>query len=66
MIDGGSCGILVPVRGGFADCPFCGGHKLLKILPNTEARGLVLYCRKCKRELIVDINKGQCRMSQSQ
>lgn len=36
-------------------CPDC-GLLLCKLLPETEARGLVVFCRKCKRETIVNIH----------
>ena len=31
----------------------------MRVLPNTEARSLQVYCRDCKREIILDIDKGQ-------
>lgn len=37
-------------------CPHCGG-KLLKRLPTTEARDLPLYCKRCKRESILNIER---------
>lgn len=36
-------------------CPDC-GLLLCKLLPETEARGLVVFCRKCKQERIVNIS----------
>lgn len=35
-------------------CPKC-GKRLLKVLPDTSARNLLLFCRKCKAENIVNI-----------
>ena len=55
---------LLPSRGGFARCPYCGG-KLLTISPDTEAERLPVWCRKCRRELRIDILRGQSFLSQS-
>jgi transcription elongation factor Elf1 len=52
-------------RGGFLQCPFCGNRKLLRVEATTEARELPVWCRKCQREITVDIARGQCRMSRS-
>lgn len=65
MINHPTCGTMVPVTNGFADCPYCGQRKLLRILPETEAKQLNLFCRRCKREMQVDIHQGQCQMSRS-
>ena len=45
-------------------CPFCGG-KLVRIAPGTEAERLPVWCRKCRRELLIDIARGQSFLSQS-
>lgn len=49
-----SCG-KIRTRDGFLLCPKCGRRTDQKILPNTEARNLPLYCKKCKQSTIVDI-----------
>ncbi|MBQ3214499.1 MAG: hypothetical protein IJB11_00110 [Oscillospiraceae bacterium] len=36
-------------------CPNC-GFLIHKLLPETEARNFVVYCRKCKHESIVNIS----------
>ena len=36
-------------------CPRC-GFKIHKLLPQTELKDFVLYCRKCKKESIVNIS----------
>lgn len=36
-------------------CPACGRGKVLRLLPNTEARNLVVHCKMCKQESIVNI-----------
>lgn len=55
-----SCGIIIPVRDGYVDCPYCGAGRLLRVRPETTASALQIYCRRCKREMIVNIDKGQC------
>ena len=35
-------------------CPVCGA-RINKLLPQTEAKNLVVYCKKCRRESIVNI-----------
>lgn len=46
--------------GGWVPCPYCRrNQRLLRVLPDTEARSLQVYCRDCKRELILNIDKGQ-------
>lgn len=39
---------------------------MMQILPNTEGRRIVAYCRVCKTENIVDIVKGECFESYGQ
>lgn len=38
----------------------------MKINPETQATRVVVYCRDCKTEHIVDIDRGQCYESRSQ
>lgn len=60
-------GTLVPVKNGWITCPVCGrNHRLLRITPETEATGLPVYCRTCKTEVILNIEKGQSVKRQSQ
>lgn len=35
-------------------CPYC-GRKIIRLLPDTRAVNLVLYCRLCKQEIIANI-----------
>lgn len=37
-------------------CPACGKTKVLQILPTTECKDLVVYCKACKAETIVNIS----------
>ena len=36
-------------------CPVCRRGKVLKLTEETRAQGLVLYCRSCKHESVVEI-----------
>lgn len=63
----GKSDILYSVRNGFVVCPICRRNKhLQKITPEMEARRLILYCKDCKNEILVDIDHGQCFKSRSQ
>ena len=64
MINSKKRAIILPTANGYLICPSCRMTKLIRIREETEATGLQVYCRKCKRELIVDILEGQCFESQ--
>lgn len=36
-------------------CPKCGRTKVLQVLPTTVCRDLIVYCKSCKKESIVNI-----------
>lgn len=59
----------IPVVDGYALCPRCRSlernSKLQRIDRETTAQNIPMYCRKCKIEIIVDIEAGQCFESQS-
>lgn len=42
-------------------CPICGGKTRTKIRPDTEAKNLIVFCPKCKRESVVDIKDMESR-----
>lgn len=44
--------------GVFVSCPICKAKRLMRLYPDTTGAGVALYCRKCKRELVVDIQPG--------
>lgn len=48
------------VKDGWVTCPVCRRNKrLLRVMPETEATALPVYCRDCKTELILNIARGQ-------
>lgn len=50
----------ITVRDGWITCPGCQkNHRLLRITDETEAKALPVYCRDCKRTIILDIERGQ-------
>lgn len=63
---GFDCGKL-KVQDGWLECPICRRNKrLLRIERDTVAHELPVYCRDCKRELILNIEKGQSVERRSQ
>ena len=53
-------------KDGWVTCPACGrNHRLLRITDHTEARNLPVYCRTCRREIILEIERGQSVKRQS-
>lgn len=60
---------ILPVEGDYLMCPICRQsgvrRKLLRIGPDTEAKNIHLFCRFCKTELNVNIERGQCSRSPS-
>lgn len=58
------CGKL-ETQGGKLLCPMCGQPTMYKILPTTALSDFPLYCKHCRRETIVSLNKSQ-NQSQSQ
>lgn len=60
-------GRMLTVKDGYLECPRCRqNNRVMKIRPDTVARRAVAFCRRCKAEIIVDIDKGQCFESRSQ
>lgn len=61
-----NCGKLI-VKDGWVTCPVCRRNiHLVKIRPDTEARNLQIYCRVCRSEIVLNIEKGQCVKRQCQ
>lgn len=60
-------GKILTVRDGYLVCPNCRRNKrLIQVQPDTRAERLRVYCRDCKTETIVDIDRGQCFESRGQ
>lgn len=58
--------VSIVVKDGWVSCPECGrNHRLLRITPETEAHGLPVYCRTCRREIVLNIERGQSVKRQS-
>ena len=56
----------IPVKDGWVTCPVCRhNHRLLRIDDDTEAENLPAYCRNCRREIILNIKRGQSVERQS-
>ena len=43
------------MSGAWVVCPVCRRGKLLRLTEATRAQGLVLFCRQCKHESVVEI-----------
>lgn len=41
---------------GWLICPACGKHKVLKLRPDTEAENLIVHCKRCGAESVVNIS----------
>ena len=60
-------GKLLPVTDGWLACPRCQrNRRLMRVNPDTYGRNIQLYCRICKSEIIVNIDKGECFESYGQ
>lgn len=46
-------------------CPICGGKTRTKIRPDTEAKNLIVFCPKCKRESVVEIKDLEIKAVQN-
>ena len=65
MQDRGKCGKLT-VKDGWVTCPVCRrNHRLIRVEPETVAIGLPVYCRTCRNEVILNIERGQSVKRQS-
>ena len=58
---------MLTVKNGYLVCPSCGVNKRVMQIPTyTKATRVVAFCRRCKWEQDVDIDKGACFLSQGQ
>ncbi len=51
----GICGKL-SIKNGWVTCPLCGKGKVIKLLENTKAKNLIVFCKVCGAESIVNID----------
>ena len=52
--------VKINVKDGWINCPECRlPHRLLRITDETEAKNLPVYCRKCKKTIVFNIERGQ-------
>lgn len=58
---GDGCGTISSNKG-WLICPACERWKILRLLPSTEARDLVVYCKLCHQESIVNISPESQRL----
>mgnify|MGYP001039237730 CR=1 FL=1 len=50
----------ISVKDGWITCPQCRrNHRLLRITDETEAKNLEVFCRDCKKTIILNIERGQ-------
>lgn len=57
-------GKMVTTKDGYIVCPCCRFKTSQQIRPDTQAKNLRVWCRKCKNISVVDIADGQCFLSQ--
>ena len=57
-------GKMVTVKDGYIVCPCCRFKTSQQIHPDTRAERLRVWCRKCKQITVVNIDHGQCFLSQ--
>lgn len=50
----------IKAKDGWLICPKCGRGKVLKLNPATRATDLVVYCKVCGKESIVNIDECLC------
>ena len=43
-------------------CPACGGKTRIRVLEETVLRKFPLFCPKCRREYLVDVQRGEIQV----
>ena len=54
----GKSGMMITV-GGRVRCPVCKAPTTLMVTPETSGKNIPAYCRDCKTEIILNIERGQ-------
>ena len=49
--------VRLDIKNGWISCPGCGRH-LLRITEGTTADQLPVYCRGCRQEIVLHIERG--------
>lgn len=49
--------VILSVKDGWIACPQC-GRNLIRIRPETESHNLPIFCRGCRTEILLDIERG--------
>ena len=59
-------GRMLTVQDGWLVCPHCRrNRRLMRIPPDAQAHRIAVWCRECKHEIILDIDRGQSFESRS-
>ena len=53
-------GKMLTVKDGWLLCPVCGGSRVLRIYPETSGQKIQVFCKRCSKESIVNIEQCQC------
>lgn len=53
---------IIQIKDGWLMCPNCNQFKLLRLLPSTTAQDLLVYCRRCHTESLVNIPPERQRL----
>lgn len=52
-------GKMLTVENGWVHCPCCSNKRLKRLYPDETAENLSLFCRDCKTEIRVNIDKSR-------
>lgn len=50
----------INTQDGWVRCPICGNNRLKKVQPDESAELVRIHCRRCKNDIAIRIDKGQC------
>lgn len=48
------------------ECPVCGNKQIRKLGKSEYSKNSIAYCRRCKHEIVVDIEEGKCFLGHGQ